>query len=350
MAANRVRLSQEDEMRNFGYVKLSIGVLTVLLFAWALHVPGQAAESHLTLIRATLSRSLSAPFIWGFDPIGKKYGLRTEVVTAITNADQQRNIQTGGVDVGSLGYQSAAVMAEQGVKNVKIIAGMYVSGQNLIMRKGVELKSWKDLEGKKIGRPPGSYAAVLFTLAAEVNKVDLSKVKLINTTAAGPAELQALKNGDLDGLVLWSPVIDRAVVDGYAYYPPCCDIGATKEFGAGNQLLAANTEFLKNRKLAVTFLKTYVESMNYYRGNPDKMLALVAQYTGGSPAILREAMAHSKWDYRVDVQNAVNVAKQGPKFGFTRADMSTKVPAYIDLSYLSEATGKPVDQLDTYGH
>ena len=60
-------------------------------------------------------------------------------------------------------------------------------------------------------------------------------------------------------------------------------------------------------------------------------------------------MKHSKWDYRVDIQNAINVAKQGPKFGFTKADMSGKVASYFDLSYLAEATGKPVDQLDTYG-
>jgi ABC-type nitrate/sulfonate/bicarbonate transport system substrate-binding protein len=308
-----------------------------------------AGAQESKLIRATLSRSLAGPFIWGFNPIGAKYGLRTEVVDAITNAEQQRNIQTGAVDIGSVGYQTAAIMAEQNISNVKIIAGMYVSGQNLIMRQGVELKSWKDIEGKKIGRPPGSYAAILFTLAAEVNNVDLSKVNLVNTTAAGPAELQALKNGDLDGIVLWSPVIDRAVIDGYGYYPACCDIGATKEFGAGNQLLAANAEFLKDRKLAVTLLKAYVEAMDFYATNPDKTLALVAQYTGGTPAILSEALKHSQWTYRVDVQNAINVGKQGPKFGFTKADMSAKVPAFIDLSYLAEATGKPVDQLNNYG-
>jgi sulfonate transport system substrate-binding protein len=313
------------------------------------HAPARAAEGDLKLVRATLSRSLSAPFIWGFNPIGEKYGLRVQVLDAITNADQQRNIQTGGVEVGSVGYQTAAVMAEQNIDNVKIIAGMYVGGQNLIMRKGVELKSWKDIEGKKIGRPPGTYAGILFTLAAEANKVDLSKVNVVNTTPAGAPELAALKNGDLDGFVLWSPTIDRAVIDGYGYYPACCDIGATQEFGAGNQLLAANTEFLKDRKLAVTFLKAYVEGLDFYSKNPDKTVALVAQYTGGSQSILTEAMKHSRWTYRVDIENAVNVARQGPKFGFTKVNMSAKVPGYFDLSYLAEATGQSVQQLGTYG-
>jgi sulfonate transport system substrate-binding protein len=333
--------------RLFISVLALIALILAVILAW--HLPGSAAEGDLKLIRATLSRSLSAPFLWGFNAVGEKYGLRVQVLDALTNADQQRNIQTGGVEVGSVGYQSPAVMAEQNVGNVKIIAGMYIGGQNLIMRKGVELKSWKDIEGKKIGRPSGTYAGVLFTLAAEINGVDLSKVNIVNTTPAGTPELQALKDGDLDGFVLWSPILDRAASDGYGYYPACCDIGATSEFGAGNQLLAANADFLKDRKLAATFLKAYVESMDFYVRNADKTLALVAQYTGGSPAILGEAMKHSQWTYRVSIQNAVNVAREGPKFGFTKTDVSGKVAGYFDLGYLAEATGQSVEQLGSYG-
>jgi hypothetical protein len=37
------------------------------------------------------------------------------------------------------------------------------------------------------------------------------------SSAVGTAELQALKNGDLDSLVLFSPTIDRAVVEGYGF-------------------------------------------------------------------------------------------------------------------------------------
>ena len=45
---------------------------------------------------------------------------------------------------------------------------------------------------------------------------------------------------------------------------------------------------------------------------------------------------------RADVGTMVNVAKEGPAFGFTKTDMSAKVSDYVDLSYLSAATGKPV--------
>jgi sulfonate transport system substrate-binding protein len=239
-------------------------------------------------------------------------------------------------------------MAEQNVTNVKIVAGEQLGGQNLIMRKGVELNSWKDLEGKRLGRPPGSYVAILFTLAAKENGVDLSRVSLLNTTSAGPAELQALKSGDLDGLVLWSPVIDRAVVEGYAYYPACCDIGQTEKYGGGNQILAANTDFLKDRETAVKFLKAYADSLEFYVKNPEKAVRLITEYTGVSKEVIAEAWKHGIWDVRADVRTMINVASQGPVFGFSKSDVSAKVPNYVDMSYLSAATGKPVDQLTRF--
>ena len=81
----------------------SIAVTLTFALTAGWHAPGRAAEGDLKLVRATLSRSLSAPFLWGFNPVGEKYGLRVQVLDAITNADQQRNIQTGGVEIGSVG-------------------------------------------------------------------------------------------------------------------------------------------------------------------------------------------------------------------------------------------------------
>ncbi|HEY4861151.1 MAG TPA: ABC transporter substrate-binding protein, partial [Xanthobacteraceae bacterium] len=298
-------------------------------------------------VRITVARSVSGIPLWGIGPFAEAAGFRVEYIPAGTNAEMQRNLQSG-VEIGTLGYQSPAVMAEQNVANVKIVAGEQLGGQNLIMRKGVELNSWKDLEGKRLGRPPGSYVAILFTLAAKENGVDLSRVSLLNTTSAGPAELQALKSGDLDGLVLWSPVIDRAVVEGYAYYPACCDIGQTEKYGGGNQILAANTDFLKDRETAVKFLKAYADSLEFYVKNPEKAVRLITEYTGVSKEVIAEAWKHGIWDVRADVRTMINVASQGPVFGFSKSDVSAKVPNYVDMSYLSAATGKPVDQLTRF--
>ncbi len=307
--------------------------------------PAAQAPPEPKLVRITMARSIGASVLWGMDQFAAKYGLKTEGIAAATNADQQRNVQSGQVEIATLGHHSPAMLADQGVDNVKIISGQYTDGQNLIMRKGVDLPSWKALEGKKIGRPPGTYVGILFTLAARDNGVDLSRVNILDTTASGTTELQALKNGDLDGFLMWGPAIDTAVVEGYGYYPPCCDIGSTKEYGNGNQVLAANTDFLRDRQTAVNFLKAYVEAADYYGKNPDKWMDVAVQVTGADRAVLAEAIKHITLDYRIDVSTAVNVAKYGAEFGFTKADQSAKVPEYIDFSYLSEATGQSVDQL-----
>jgi sulfonate transport system substrate-binding protein len=304
-----------------------------------------AVAQETKIVRIVTARSVSGVSLWGIGEFAEKHGVRTQIDSASTNAEMQRSLQSGDVHVGSLGYQSPAIMAEQNVANVKVIAGTFVGGQNLIMRKGVEIRSWKDLEGKRIGMPPGSYVAILFALAARENGLDAAKIDRVNTTSAGPAELQALKSGDLDGLVLWSPVLDRAVVEGFAYYPTCCDVGSTTTYGAGSQILGANAEFLKDRAAVVRFLKAFAEAQDFYAKNPDKAVDIISQYTGVGKPVLTEALKHSSWDYRVNVQTAVNIARQGPTFGFTRTDLSEKMPSYFDLSFLSEATGKPVEQL-----
>ena len=319
----------------------------LLALASIIFATGLAYADEAKHVRITLARSVSAIPLWGIGPFAEKAGFRVEYIPVGTNADMQRNLESG-VEVGTLGYQSPALMAEHNVNNVKIIAGEQLGGQNLIMRKGVEIRLWKELEGKRIARPPGSYVAILFTLAAKENGVDTGKINLINATAAGPGELQALRNGDLDGLVLWSPVIDRAVVEGYGYYPACCDIGKTREYGGGNQIIAANTEFLKDREVAVRFLKAYAESLEFYVKNPDKAVSMITEYTGVSKDVIAEAWKHGIWDVRADVGTMVNVAKQGPAFGFTKTDTSARVPDYIDMSYLSAATEKPADQLTRF--
>ena len=336
-----------------------VNALTVWLAALPLMIgllpatrSGIVAAAHAQepkLVRVIANRSVSGVALWGMGPFAKEHGLRIEMDAASTNAEMQRAIQTGGIQVGSLGYQSPAIMAEQNVANVKVIAGTFVGGQNLIMRKGVDLGSWKELEGKRIGMPPGSYVAILFILAAARMASSVKKVKIINTTSVGPTELQALSSGDLDGLVMWTPVVDRAVVDGHAYYPPCCDIGSTKPYGAGAQVLGADAEFLKDRPTAVKFLKAFAQASEFYDKNPEKAVEIISQYTGVGKPILNEALKHGSWDYRVDAEAAVNIAKKGVAFGFTRTDTSDRVRSYFDLSLLSEATGKPVDYLSVLG-
>jgi ABC-type nitrate/sulfonate/bicarbonate transport system substrate-binding protein len=324
----------------------TVAALAALL-TYVLSAPtGRSAD--IKKVRVAMARSVSVLPLWGIGPFAAKQGLEVEMLASANNAEMQRQLQSG-VELASLGYQSPAVMAEQNVDTIKILGGIYTGGQNLIVRKDVKVNSWKDLEGKRIGTPGGSYALILFTLTAEENGVDLSKVKIVSTSAAGAPEHQALKNGSLDGLELCSPIIDRAVVEGYAYYPTCCDIGSSKTYGPGNQILAASKGFLADRPTVVKFLKAFNESQAFYAKNTDKAVATIVQYTGAKPDAIKEAITHGAWNIHASEQTAERIAKQGPRFGFTKTDTSGKVASYFDFSYLAEATGLPASQLSKIG-
>src|SRR5215831_7385261 len=95
-------------------------VATLLTLASIIGVACNVAAEEPKHIRITLARSVSAIPLWGIGPFAEKAGFRVEYIPAGTNADMQRNLQSG-IELGTLGYQSPAVMAEQNVANATIV-------------------------------------------------------------------------------------------------------------------------------------------------------------------------------------------------------------------------------------
>jgi sulfonate transport system substrate-binding protein len=282
--------------------------------------------------------------VWNLIKLGPKHGFNVEMQTITTYADQQRAAAAGDADVATTGINMPAIIASNGTTNLRMIAGQQWGGQNLVVAKGVAIDDWKDLEGKKIGVAPGTYARVLFLIAAEQHGVDLDKVDLTNIEAAGATALQALQRKELDGIVLFSPTIDTAVVDGYAVYPANIDIGDV-EFGDANGGLLANTDFLGNKDLAVKFMKAYVESLDQMASNEAAFVSLGKEVAGVTDAVAQEAFKHIRFSYNIDRGAVLAAAKLGPQFGYAKQDYSAEVDKMLDFSLLTEVTGKSIDDL-----
>ncbi len=277
--------------------------------------------------------------IWNTVNTAAKYGFKVDMKVITTYADQQRAAASGEANVATTGINNPAIALSNSITNLKFIAGQQWAGQNLIVRKGVAVNAWKDLEGKKIGVAPGTYARVLFLIAARQHGVDLNKVDLVNVDAAGTTALQALKRGELDGFVLFAPTIDAAVVDDTGYYPPNVDIGDT-DFGDANGGLLANTDFLKNQELATNFMKAYVESLNQMATDEAAFIKIGTQVAGVSEDVAKEAYKHIRFGYNIDENAIVAAAKLGPEFGYAKEDYSGKVKDMLDYSLLEKVTGK----------
>src|SRR5262245_34041582 len=133
----RIALTQEIKtmLRGHWIVAALIVPVTMILMSAGGRDSAVRAQAGKKLVRMASARGVIFYPLWGIEPFAEKYGIRTEMIPIMTNADQQRALQTGGADVASQGYVNPAIMAEQEVSNVKNISGLYVVGQTAVMGK-----------------------------------------------------------------------------------------------------------------------------------------------------------------------------------------------------------------------
>jgi sulfonate transport system substrate-binding protein len=294
------------------------------------------------VVRIAASRGVVSAPIWNVAKHAGRYGFSTQMSVLFTYADQQRAAQNKQTELATTGINNAAIAADQGVTTLRVVAGQQFGGQNVILRKGVTANNWRELEGKTIGVVPGTYVRVLFLIAAQEGGADLAKIKLVNVSV-GATALEALRKGDLDGIVLFAPMTDQMVVEGTGYYPPRLDVGASS-LGPANGGIIANTEFLANKALAVNFMKAYVDSLREMQ-NEAAFVKVATQLAGIQPAVAQEAFRNLYFSEVIDVRAITEAAKLGPRFGYTKSDVSAAVADLIDFGPLMAATGMTKQQL-----
>ncbi|MDP3768841.1 MAG: ABC transporter substrate-binding protein [Dehalococcoidia bacterium] len=309
----------------------AVGSVTVL----------RAAEG-ADVVRIAASRGVVSAPIWNVANHASAFGFSTQMSVLFTYADQQRAAQNKQTELATTGINNPAIIADQEITNLRFIAGQQFGGQNLLLRKGVTANTWRDLEGKTIGVVPGTYVRVLFLIAAQEGGADLGKIKLVNVSV-GATALEALRKGDVDGFVLFAPMTDQVVIEGSGYYPPKLDIGACS-LGPANGGIVANTDFLANKTLALNFMKAYLASLHEMQ-NEAAFVKVATQLAGIQPAVAQEAFRNLYLSEMIDVRAITEAAKLGPRFGYTKSDVSAKVGDLIDFGPLMAATGKTQQQL-----
>ena len=274
----------------------------------------------------------------------RKHGVELEVVPMRRYADLQLALMTNQVDVAVMGYINAGLMEEKNFRDYRVIAGVFTGGQNLTLAKDVKATTWKDLEGRKLGTAPNSYAELIFKASAKLGGADLAKIPTVSFTAGGPPLLSALKNREIDGFVSWEPNNAEAAVGGYGYYSSL-DISDNPTRGV-NGVAVVNSSFLQSKRAAVLgVVRAVVEATDALNANRERYVQVAVQGTGSSPEVVREAIPHGALDYKLYAKEGVALLKLIYEAKITQIDTSPAVDKQFDHSLLMEATGKPKDQL-----
>lgn len=118
---------------------------------------------------------------------------------------------SGELKVMSTAEQPAIALASSGMSVKFLCAYAEISGLHGFLG-SAKIKTPKDLEGKKVGVQVGSVLEWYLRSFCKAFGVDLSKVQVINMAA--PEGLTAFLNGNIDGLAIWQPFIERALEGG----------------------------------------------------------------------------------------------------------------------------------------
>jgi ABC-type nitrate/sulfonate/bicarbonate transport system substrate-binding protein len=326
-------MTLEMTMRN-------LAIAAVLLTGLAFANPVQAADK----VRFAYTVQVHQANMMLLADYAKKHNVEIEPVPMRRYADQQLALMTNQVDVAVMGYINVGLMEEKSFRDYRAIAGVFTGGQSLTLAKDVKAAQWKELEGRKLGTAPNSYAELLFKASARLGGADLAKIQTISFAAGGPPLLSALKDHQIDGFVSWEPNSADAVVAGDGYYSSL-DIGANPTRHI-NGLLAVNTAFLAaHRPAVVGFVRAVIEATNALNGDPDKYVDVAMKGTGASLAVIKEAIPRGKLDTNLYSKEAKALLKMVYEAKLTQTDTSGAVDAQFDYSLLTEATGKPKQQL-----
>ncbi|HEY1361571.1 MAG TPA: ABC transporter substrate-binding protein [Xanthobacteraceae bacterium] len=252
----------------------------------------------------------------------------------------QLALTTNELDMAVLGFVNIGLMEEKGFRGSKVIAGVFSGAQSLTLRNGVIAKTWKDLEGRKIGTAPNSYADLLFKSSARLGGADLAKINLVSFAPPGGTPVfVALSAGDIDGFVFWEPNNAEAALRGIGSYSSL-DIGANPT-GHINGALAVNAEFAaKNHAAVAAVVKALVEATDALNADTALFAQVAQRGTGASPEVVRESLPHGKLDYRLRRKEAKALMQMIHDAGITSIDATPAVDRVFDYSFLEQATGK----------
>jgi sulfonate transport system substrate-binding protein len=265
-------------------------------------------------------------------------GVDVELVKFARYADTRTALVSGSIDVGSIGPADVPIALSSGLKTITALMGVGVSPKNPIVKKGMALSAWSDLQGAKIGIAPGS--AVWFQFAATLIEagVDYSKLTTLNMQGAGTVMIQAMQRGDIDLFIGWEPFESMAMQQLGAQRIEGLDYSKSAAVGAELGLVGANKAYLAAQREAVKrFIWAYLTIQARLNASKAVLAEAIAAYTGLDTVIAGNVAATMTLGQFLTLEQVKRQAKAFNQFGVLTRDVSGELDGYFESALVAEA-------------
>ena len=219
-------------------------------------------------------------------------GTKLEVVVFDSPTDGKNAVITKSVDFGTFGIAAGILGAAVG-EPVVVVGAMSNKGMGVIAKAGSDIRSVKDLKGKKVGIWPGSTQEVFIL---ERLKMEGLSVKDISSVRVPFGEMPAmLARGDIDAYVGAEPGPGLSISTGAGQlveYPYGTAMGGLNMIFATHADTAA-----KNPDLVLAMLKTQRKAVEFMTANTPAVVDMSVQKLGANRAAVDQALGARNVEY-----------------------------------------------------
>ncbi|MCY1640808.1 ABC transporter substrate-binding protein [Methylorubrum sp. SL192] len=240
----------------------------------------QSAPIVIRMGSLKLIHSIAPHFYERFTP----EGVRVEVIPFESPTEGKNAVVTKSVDFGTFGLAAATLGAAAG-EPIVVIASTCNRGMGVIARKDSDIRTIKDLRGKRVAIWPGSTQEVF---ALERMRMEGLSVKDITPVRISFSEMHlALARGDVDAYVGAEPAPGVSLASGIGQlveYPYGTEMGSLNMvFGAHRDTLAERPDLVR------TMLQIHRKATEFAAKDREAMIAMAVAKLGQK----REALAIS---------------------------------------------------------
>ena len=219
-------------------------------------------------------------------------GLKIEIITFDSTTDCKNAVVTKSVDMGTFGIAAGILGAAAG-EPVVVVGAMSNRGMGVISKAGSDVKTIKDLKGKKVGIWPGSTQEVFIL---ERMRMEGLTIKDITSVRVPFGEMPAmLARGDIDAYVGAEPGPALSITSGVGQlveYPYGTAMGGL------NMIIGTNEETVaKNPDMIRTMLKTHRQAVEFMAANKPAVVEMTVQKLGANRAAVEQALGADNVEY-----------------------------------------------------
>lgn len=255
-------------------------------------------------------------------------------------------LQSGSLDMGTIGFNHAAGALARGDVNFEFVAGLSSGGSRFVVHPDSGISDWEDVRGAHIGSARGSTQYMQMVTAMAAHGLDIDKDVEFTHLAGAPDMNLALQRGDVDAIMTWEAGGAEAIVSGIGVDAPGIQDTFYDDSFAISSGIVARKEFIEQHPGEVqAVIDAYHESWKAVTDDRDHWLETYEGYSGMEREVLEVAAENAFPEFGMDSDEVRFVAALLYEMDELEVDVTDRLLDLLNYDFIEQASGQSAGDL-----